>query len=75
MIKVGKSIEETISAINEELNDKVDKSTTFAGFDLSKDVSAEAILKSIFKIQSVEQGIQNGGTFVTKGEYDFSEWL
>lgn len=52
MIKVGKSVEETCEAINEEFNQKVDKETKIAGVSLEEDISASALAESLFKFSN-----------------------
>ena len=74
MIKTGQALQDTIDSVNENLGSKADKTTTVAGIALSGDITAESLLSKLFKWKTAVNPIQNGGNFVTQGEYDLGEW-
>ena len=82
MIKTGLSVRNTVDSINEEFAQKVDNTTTIADLPLAGDILASDLLNSLFMVTRetadgsarVVQPIENGGTFVTQGEYS-GEWF
>lgn len=75
MIKAGRSLEQTVADINNELNNKVDVSTSVAGISLRENIPAEDLTKKLFHFtpliaSKMENGVEIKPHFLEYEQFD-----